>query len=66
MMSDDRGSMDYHDRSRIDQSQKHERDYWTGKWNITEEQLSKAIKGAESIMVEDVARWLKEIGKIDG
>ena len=63
MINDTRNTND-RDLSRIDQSREEDRNYWTDKWNITEEELSQAIDAAESIMVEDVERWLKENDKI--
>ena len=63
-MINDTRNTNYRDLSRIDQSREEDRNYWTDKWNITEEELSQAIDAAESIMVEDVERWLKENDKI--
>ena len=63
-MINDTRDMNDRDFSRIDLAREEDRSYWTGKWNITEEELSRAIDGAESILVEDVERWLKENGKI--
>ena len=63
-MINDTRNTNYRDLSRIDQSREEDRNYWTDKWNITEEELSQAIDAAASIMVEDVERWLKENDKI--
>jgi hypothetical protein len=47
------------DNDRIDVSQDHECRYWSTKWNITPEELKRAVDKAGP-MVKDVAR---ELGK---
>ena len=48
------------DKSRIDVSQKMEREYWTEKWNITEDMLQEAMLKSDSVMAADVERYLRE------
>lgn len=59
-MSDNKNSKDYRDRKRIDYSQRYERDYWTGKWGISDEQLKEALDETDSVMVDDVEQYLKD------
>lgn len=59
-MSDDKNSKDYRDRTRIDYSQDYERQYWTEKWNVSDEQLKEALDRTDSVMVDDVQRYLRQ------
>lgn len=59
-MSDDKNSKDYRDRSRIDFSQDYERQYWTEKWNISDEQLKEALDQTNSVMADDVENYLSK------
>jgi hypothetical protein len=59
-MSDDKNTKGYRDRSRIDYSQDYERNYWTEKWNISNEQLKEALEKTDSVMVSDVEEYLKK------
>lgn len=43
-MVDDTGLRSPQDRSRIALGQEHEVRYWTGKWNISREELEDAVK----------------------
>ena len=45
------------DKSRIDVSQ---REYWTEKWNITEDMLQEAMLKTNSVMAADVERYLRD------
>jgi hypothetical protein len=58
-MSDDKSKTGGPDRTRINVHEKYEVDYWTKKWNVTEEQLRAAIKKV-GVMVADVERELKK------
>lgn len=56
-MSDDR-SKEYREKSTVDTSEKWERDYWTDKWGISDQQLSEAIKETGSRDVETLEKYL--------
>lgn len=45
------------DRSLVNLSQKHEVAYWTGKWNVSEEELRRAVAAVGS-SADKVARHL--------
>ena len=59
-MEEDFDNAELRDKSRIDVSQKMEREYWTEKWNITEEMLQEAMLKSDSVMADDVERYLRE------
>lgn len=63
-MSDDKDSKDFRDRSRIDYSQDYEKDYWTEKWGISDQQLKEALDDTDSVMAEDVEKYLRDKGLI--
>jgi len=48
------------DRSLISMSENHEVAYWTKRFNVTREQLSKAIDGAGSNSAEKVEKYLQQ------
>jgi hypothetical protein len=45
------------DRARVNVNEAHELSYWTGKWNVTEQQLRDAVKKV-GVMTKDVAQAL--------
>lgn len=59
-MSEDAKNSEMRDKSRIDVSQKMEREYWTDKWNITDDMLQEAIIKSDSVMASDVENYLRE------
>ena len=59
-MEEDFDNAELRDKSRIDVSQKMEREYWTEKWNITEDMLQEAMLKSDSVMANDVERYLRE------
>ena len=59
-MDEDFDNAELRDKSRIDVSQKMEREYWTEKWNITEDMLQEAMLKSDSVMANDVERYLRE------
>jgi len=59
-MEEDFDNAELRDKSRIDVSQKMEREYWTEKWNITEDMLQEAMLKSDSVMADDVERYLRE------
>lgn len=58
-MSDDPGKRSPQDSARVNVHEEHEVRYWTGKWDVTREELTAAV-GRAGVMVTDVAR---ELGK---
>ena len=56
-MSDDR-SKEYREKSTVNTNVKWERDYWTDKWGITDEQLSEAIRVTGSHDVDILEKYL--------
>ena len=59
-MDKDFDNAELRDKSRIDVSQKIEREYWTEKWNITEDMLQEAMLKSDSVMADDVEKYLRE------
>lgn len=59
-MDEDFDNAELRDKSRIDVSQKMEREYWTEKWNITEDMLQEAMLKSDSVMADDVEQYLRE------
>ena len=59
-MDEDFDNAELRDKSRIDVSQKMEREYWTEKWNITEDMLQEAMLKSDSVMAADVEQYLRE------
>lgn len=59
-MDEDFDNAELRDKSRIDVSQKIEREYWTEKWNITEDMLQEAMLKSDSVMADDVEKYLRE------
>lgn len=56
-MSDDR-SKEFIEKSDVDPNEKWERDYWTDKWGITDEQLSEAIEKTGGTNVREIEKYL--------
>ena len=59
-MSEDFKNTELRDKSRIDVSQKMEREYWTERWNITDDMLQEAMLKSDSVMAADVEGYLRE------
>lgn len=59
-MSDAFDNSELRDKSRIDVSQKMEREYWTERWNITDDMLQEAILKSDSVMASDVEEYLRQ------
>lgn len=57
-MSDDLNKKGQQDRSRINMNEDHEVDYWTEKFNVTREELQKAVDQAGN-SADDVAQVLR-------
>ena len=62
-MSEDR-SKEYMEKSNVDPNEKWERDYWTAKWGITDQQLTEAIENTGGTDVRKLKQYLinKKIG----
>jgi hypothetical protein len=58
-MSDNPNQRGQADRIRIDVSEEHECRYWTDKWNISPEELKRAVEKVGP-MVKDVQRELEK------
>lgn len=56
-MADDLGKKGAQDRSRINAHEDHELRYWSEKWNVSHEELKRAVRKVGP-MVDDVAREL--------
>jgi Protein of unknown function (DUF3606) len=56
-MADDESKAGAADRARVNVNEAHELRYWTGKWNVTEQQLRDAVKKV-GVMTNDVAQAL--------
>lgn len=56
-MADDKSKAGAADRARVNVNEAHELNYWTGKWNVTEQQLRDAVKKVGA-MTKDVAKAL--------
>ncbi|MGB7786217.1 MAG: DUF3606 domain-containing protein [Salinimicrobium sp.] len=56
-MSDDR-SKEFIEKSNVNPNEKWERDYWTDKWGITDEQLTKAIEETGGTNVREIEKYL--------
>lgn len=59
-MADDLNDKGNPDRSLISMSENHEAAYWTKRFNVTKEQLNRAIDGAGSHSVEMVEKYLQQ------
>ena len=59
-MKEDSNYSELRDTSRIDVSQKMDREYWTERWNITDDMLQEAMLKSDSVMAADVERYLRE------
>ena len=58
-MSDDLNKKGEPDRSLINMNEPHEVSYWTKKFNVSKEELERAIEKAGSRSAEEVERRLK-------
>lgn len=56
-MSDDR-SKEFIEKSNVDPNEKWERDYWTDKWGITDEELTEAIEKTGGTNVREIEKYL--------
>jgi hypothetical protein len=57
-MSDNKNKQDFRDRDRINVNEPYELQYWTERFNVTTEELRRAVEQA-GVMVTDVERVLK-------
>lgn len=57
---DDKKNAGKADRSRINLSENYEVEYWSEKFNISPEQLKKAVEKSGSSMAADVEAYLKK------
>lgn len=63
-MADDKSKKDYRDRSRINTNEKYEVEYWTGKWNISPQQLTGAVRDTGSTSVKEIEAYLRKNKRI--
>ena len=56
---DDKNNRGQGDRDRINLSENYEVEYWSGKFNISPEQLRKAVEESGSSMAAEVEAYLK-------
>lgn len=56
---DDKNNRGQGDRDRINLSENYEVEYWSGKFNISPEQLRKAVEESGSSMAAEVEDYLK-------
>ena len=61
-MTTPKGKRDFHDRDRIDLTDRHEVEYWSKRWGISRDELASAAHKSGP-MVRDVAA---ELGKTLG
>ena len=59
-MADDLNDKGNPDRSLISMSENHEEAYWTKRFNVTREQLNRAIDRSGSHSVEMVEKYLQQ------
>lgn len=57
VMNDNR-SKEYMEKSKVDPKEKWERDYWTDKWGITDQELMEAIEQTGGNNVREIEKYL--------